>query len=258
MNISCRIIEDLMPMYHDGICSADSTAMVETHLKHCSACQKRLELLRSQFPSVPQHAFDDLAPLRHLRKKLKTREKRLVGKGMLLSLAGLLFVLLICALIWFSGPPCRYTQLAKPLERVPESISGMTSAEYFLIYEDHCIVLDMPHLFGQDGFVHVGEKESMPLFLQNGSSSPTEPPPTDLFFYPRKDGYRFALLLDDGAHKWWVWVAPDLTVFEDASQSRTPQELETIYALLNENREEILALFRTVSDVWGIDYLIME
>ncbi len=35
MNISCEIIKDLLPLYHDGVCSVDSTKAVEEHLEHC-------------------------------------------------------------------------------------------------------------------------------------------------------------------------------------------------------------------------------
>jgi uncharacterized protein YbaR (Trm112 family) len=43
MDISCEVVRDLLPLYHDGVCSDDSRALVEEHLKGCPACQAELE-----------------------------------------------------------------------------------------------------------------------------------------------------------------------------------------------------------------------
>jgi hypothetical protein len=43
MDISCDIIRDLLPLYHDGVCSADSRALVEEHLKGCAGCRAELD-----------------------------------------------------------------------------------------------------------------------------------------------------------------------------------------------------------------------
>ena len=37
MKTSCKIIEDLLPMYHDGICSEESAVLIEEHLKECES-----------------------------------------------------------------------------------------------------------------------------------------------------------------------------------------------------------------------------
>ena len=39
MKYPCDLIKDLLPLYHDGVCSADSAAAVEAHLKECASCQ---------------------------------------------------------------------------------------------------------------------------------------------------------------------------------------------------------------------------
>lgn len=38
MNISCDIIKDLLPIYHDGMCSDDSKRIVAEHLSQCEKC----------------------------------------------------------------------------------------------------------------------------------------------------------------------------------------------------------------------------
>ncbi|WP_458862151.1 zf-HC2 domain-containing protein [Acidaminobacterium chupaoyuni] len=43
MDLSCEIIRDLLPLYHDGVCSEESRQLVEDHLKNCPACRAELE-----------------------------------------------------------------------------------------------------------------------------------------------------------------------------------------------------------------------
>ena len=45
MNISCKVIQDLLPLYHDNVCSPESSAMIEEHLKDCEACQEEFHKL---------------------------------------------------------------------------------------------------------------------------------------------------------------------------------------------------------------------
>lgn len=40
--MQCEIIRDLLPLYHDGACSAQSRAAVEAHLGGCAACAAQL------------------------------------------------------------------------------------------------------------------------------------------------------------------------------------------------------------------------
>ena len=39
MNYPCELIRDLLPLYHDGVCSPASTTAVEEHLAACQGCQ---------------------------------------------------------------------------------------------------------------------------------------------------------------------------------------------------------------------------
>ena len=46
--ISCDLIQDLLPLYCDDVCSADSKNIVETHLQECEACAKLFQQLKSK------------------------------------------------------------------------------------------------------------------------------------------------------------------------------------------------------------------
>ncbi len=42
---ACKIVQDLLPLYHDGVCSDESCVFVEEHLKACDVCSKMLKAL---------------------------------------------------------------------------------------------------------------------------------------------------------------------------------------------------------------------
>ena len=41
MKYPCNIIQDLLPLYHDNVCSEESRRAVQQHLPECEACQRR-------------------------------------------------------------------------------------------------------------------------------------------------------------------------------------------------------------------------
>lgn len=47
MKISCRIADDLLPLYLDDSCSEDSRAALEEHLKECPSCRAKLARMQS-------------------------------------------------------------------------------------------------------------------------------------------------------------------------------------------------------------------
>ena len=48
--MNCGIIQDLLPLYHDGVCSPESRAAVEAHLRECPACREALEAMDAPLP----------------------------------------------------------------------------------------------------------------------------------------------------------------------------------------------------------------
>ena len=45
--ISCHVIQDILPLYVDGIVSEDTKEMVEEHLRECESCRKEAEHMLS-------------------------------------------------------------------------------------------------------------------------------------------------------------------------------------------------------------------
>lgn len=44
-NVSCEIIQDLLPLYCDGVCSAESKQMILTHIQTCDRCREELRVM---------------------------------------------------------------------------------------------------------------------------------------------------------------------------------------------------------------------
>lgn len=69
MRITCEIIKDLLPLYHDNVCCEDSRKLVEEHLSTCSSCKKELELIRSEIKV--EHNIEDINMMKKISKKWK-------------------------------------------------------------------------------------------------------------------------------------------------------------------------------------------
>ena len=46
MRISCQIIEDLLPLYVDGVCQEDTKAFMKEHLQTCVKCSVALDQMK--------------------------------------------------------------------------------------------------------------------------------------------------------------------------------------------------------------------
>jgi len=59
--IHCHIIQDLLPLYIDRVCSKETLCLVEEHLRSCSACQTVYREMCGQIPAAPQDLDSKLA-----------------------------------------------------------------------------------------------------------------------------------------------------------------------------------------------------
>ncbi|MDF2936625.1 MAG: hypothetical protein K0Q90_1998, partial [Paenibacillaceae bacterium] len=85
MKLSCDVIQDLLPLYHDGVCSQASKALVEEHLASCELCKSELQATSAAITmNQTEHNLKEAETLQRLSKRWK--------KGMFTSLLkGVLF-----------------------------------------------------------------------------------------------------------------------------------------------------------------------
>lgn len=70
MKLPCKVIEDMLPMYYDGVCSKESAEMIAEHLEECPCCSLMLSDLRATI-AVPKKELDDIRPLKKIQKSYK-------------------------------------------------------------------------------------------------------------------------------------------------------------------------------------------
>lgn len=86
MKIDCGIAGDLIPLYLEELCSEDSRAALEEHLRECPACRERLERMKSG--DLPQRERREDRPL--VADYAKRVRRRRVRVGIAAALAAVL------------------------------------------------------------------------------------------------------------------------------------------------------------------------
>ena len=92
MNLTCDVIRDLLPLYHDGVCSDGSKSLVEEHLKGCEACRKELDMLNAEL-AMPHVRPEKEKSFKAVSFAWKKGKKKSFIKGILLTV-------LICAVLF--------------------------------------------------------------------------------------------------------------------------------------------------------------
>lgn len=93
-NMECRIVEDLLPLYAEGMCSDESKKYVEEHTADCASCREKLECYKEDVEQIlvpgsdEEKTIEEIRPMRKVNRKL--RKKRCIN--VILSI-----VLVLCA-----------------------------------------------------------------------------------------------------------------------------------------------------------------
>ncbi|ETT69314.1 zf-HC2 domain-containing protein [Paenibacillus sp. FSL H8-0457] len=116
--ISCEIIQDLLPLHHDDVCSADTKTLVEEHLADCPACREVLSHMSSPM-SLPTQTMeqnkDEGAGLRQVAAQWSRTKWISFTKGLLISClaVGLLFLAYAGLFEWnITSVPTRVMQVS--------------------------------------------------------------------------------------------------------------------------------------------------
>ena len=79
----CALIQDLLPLYRDGVCSDESRKAVEAHLKGCPACQAALAAMGAETPPPPPPGEADerqkAASFESVRRRFRLRTALAAG-----------------------------------------------------------------------------------------------------------------------------------------------------------------------------------
>ena len=81
------IVQDLLPLYHDGVCSERSRAAVEEHLQTCEDCRAALAAMDAPLPEAEKTAAEDAAAVKKISSEWKKGKRRAWWKGALIAAA---------------------------------------------------------------------------------------------------------------------------------------------------------------------------
>ncbi len=91
MKLSCEIIKDLLPLYHDGVCSEESRTAVAEHLQTCADCQRELALMAGE-TSPPAGEPPEKTIAKAAEKAWRRGKRKALLKGAAIALMAALAV----------------------------------------------------------------------------------------------------------------------------------------------------------------------
>ena len=144
--LPCELIQDVLPLYHDNVCSDTSRKLVEGHLETCEKCTQVLKGMAVDI-EMPKLVADEAKPLKSIKRKWS---KKIWMLGLAIGLA--VFVL------WFQlTQNCNVMIDPEEYEitNVTKFSNGMYYLEYRIPYDFRGICADV--LRTEDGAVYFRE-----------------------------------------------------------------------------------------------------
>lgn len=123
MNIDCRVIGDLLPLYADESCSDASRALVDDHLKTCPRCRETLARMKSEQFLPAAQAIDPPAVADYAQKVKHRRQKR--GTLLTVGVIVLIVLLSLAAAVWMNLVRAQHPYI--PV--VEESVCNLAAGE---------------------------------------------------------------------------------------------------------------------------------
>lgn len=143
MSKQCKIVEDLLPLYHDGVCSEESRQMVDEHLTQCENCRKMLDQIEGELVS-PAAKDADIKPLKNITKTVNKGKRKALIAGISIALAVVLILFAGISIWWYTQEYTYYTPFAEGHD--PMSVYELTEDGNIL----QAIVIDGNHFTWYD------------------------------------------------------------------------------------------------------------
>lgn len=90
-NNPCGIVNDLLPLYAENICSKDSKSFIEEHIASCQQCRQALHTLQCAEPLLEGAKKEN--PLLYIKRKIKHKMQKNILFYVCISLALLMLLL---------------------------------------------------------------------------------------------------------------------------------------------------------------------
>lgn len=241
MKLPCKIVEDMLPIYYDGVCSEESAMLIEEHLKNCTQCSRLLTDLHTEI-EISEKPVDDLKPLVRIQKKWKKSKSVYLRTGICVTLAVLVLVMTVFSGIWYFSLGKYWYQLTEVMDPIGKEDHIATSSDYVAEQNGYRFDVSLPVILSNSGFVRVMDDEGLVLF-----------------FYPETGGsYSFWFYItDEDNEAYSVYLKSDMTPDFDNHPFPVRSELEKqrVTRLIIDRKEDVISILDAVQSLWGIDLL---
>ena len=161
------IIFDLLPLYHDDVCSAASRAAVEAHLKACGTCREALLEMDAPLPAAEeQKNAADGAVVKGISEAWKKEKRKARLKGAAIAAA-------VCLLLLYGG---FYTLTNWNCVKVPTAVLEVTELawtdgqlSFHLFVNDEKDLRDVRYEYDEGGNMYIVPRR--PLLIGNRSTT---------------------------------------------------------------------------------------
>lgn len=99
MSKQCKIVEDLLPLYHDGVCSEESKQLVEEHLSQCEQCRSLLHKIDEEI--IAPAKSEDVKALEGISEAVRKGWKKALRTGVSITLAAVLLLFAGFSTWWY-------------------------------------------------------------------------------------------------------------------------------------------------------------
>ena len=244
MSKQCKIVEDLLPLYHDGVCSEESRQMVDEHLAQCEDCRKILDQIDGELVS-PQAKDADIKPLKNISKAVKKGKKEALITGISIALIVILVLFGGVSLYWYTQFYSYYVQFSEG--HLPLVVHKY--AEDGNILETH-VMDDSEYTWKDDTYAY---RVNLPSFLSFGGNidmerlDNTEQNSIGLAI-SKWEGkrYVFHVFITDGDAFGYFILDKDLNLYGNYSASQMKDKEE----MLDNYREELQTIVNDATAMW--------
>ena len=144
--LPCELIRDILPLYHDGVCSDTSRKLVDSHLETCEKCTSVLQGMTAEI-EMPKLEVDAAKPLKSIKRKWRAKTWLL---GLVIGFA--------VFFLWMELTQNKNVKIAPEeytITNVVEFSNGMYYLEYKIPYDYNGIGADL--LRDENGAVYLQE-----------------------------------------------------------------------------------------------------
>ncbi len=240
MSTQCKIIEDLLPLYHDGVCSEESREMVDSHLAQCENCRKTLEQIDGELLS-PAAKDTDINLLKSITKQFILSKRKALIKGVVITLSLILAIFLYNTILWYVQEYSYYAPFTEGLTQIPPDPTPGTVRFYQKWDDAYTYSVKLPDFLSRNGDARIlkNDKDSAQVFEAG---------------IGRKDRTTYYFLVnilrEETKEHHAFYIDCDLNLYQWKYRYKSDSEIAQIQAELDEHREEIQEMVNAAKAVW--------